>query len=145
MRSIKTKIILLFTVLCCVFSIYASAAGSVSVFVNGKALANSSSAVLMNGTVMLPFRSVFNALGVPNNQITWNQGLHSIEVRTSDQKYIFLVVGSRGALVDDKMLTLPVTPFIQNGSTFVPVRFVSEALGATVKWDNATQRVLITK
>jgi hypothetical protein len=34
-------------------------------------------------------------------------------------------------------------PFIYNGSTYVPLRFVAEALGQPVNWDNNTQTVLI--
>ena len=32
---------------------------------------------------------------------------------------------------------------IVGGSTFVPLRFVSEALGANVRWDGATRTVAI--
>ena len=145
MQAIKKKTIMVFILLCCIFSMYASAASGISVVVNGSPLVATAPAVMVNGTVMLPFRSVFNALGVSDSQITWNAAQKSIEVRTSDERYVFLVVGNRGALVNDKMLTLPVAPFIQNGSTFVPVRFVSEALGAAVKWDSTSKTVFITK
>ena len=36
-----------------------------------------------------------------------------------------------------------VEPFIYEGRTMVPVRFVSEALGADVNWDNKTKTVII--
>lgn len=35
-------------------------------------------------------------------------------------------------------------PFILNGSTYVPLRLVAEALGAVVRWDGENSRVLIT-
>jgi hypothetical protein len=43
------------------------------------------------------------------------------------------------------MITLNTAPYIENGTTLVPVRFVSEALGATVSWDGASKTVTITK
>ncbi|GGG20072.1 copper amine oxidase N-terminal domain-containing protein [Paenibacillus aceti] len=48
-------------------------------------------------------------------------------------------------IVDGKRVTLPDTePFIDNaGNTMVPIRFVSEKLGADVKWDNGKQIVTI--
>lgn len=38
-----------------------------------------------------------------------------------------------------------VAPVQESGTTLVPLRIVSENLGATVKWDGATQRATITK
>jgi len=37
-----------------------------------------------------------------------------------------------------------VEPFIYNGTTYLPVRAVSEALGKTVEWDGATQTVYVS-
>ncbi|MCM3293160.1 copper amine oxidase N-terminal domain-containing protein [Paenibacillus sp. MER 180] len=49
-------------------------------------------------------------------------------------------------IVDGKKVTLPdIEPYIDDaGNTMVPIRFVSEKLGADVKWDNAKQIVTIT-
>ena len=48
-------------------------------------------------------------------------------------------------IVDGKRVTLPDTePYIDDaGNTMVPIRFVSEKLGADVKWDNGKQIVTI--
>ncbi|MDR0268313.1 copper amine oxidase N-terminal domain-containing protein [Paenibacillus sp.] len=48
-------------------------------------------------------------------------------------------------IVNGKKVTLPDTePFIDcAGNTMVPIRFISEKLGADVKWDNAKQIVTI--
>ena len=142
MQAIKRRALLLLVALCCVLSA-ASASGAITVTVNGSALP--ANATIVNGSVMLPFRTVFHALGVTDGQIKWNAAQRSIEVRTSDERYLFLVVGSQGALVNEKMLTLPVAPFIQNGSTYVPVRVVAEALGASVQWKAASRTVAIVK
>ncbi|MGD8190402.1 copper amine oxidase N-terminal domain-containing protein [Brevibacillus ginsengisoli] len=50
--------------------------------------------------------------------------------------------------VDDKVIQLPdVKPFIDSASarTLVPVRFVSQSLGAQVNWDDAKRTVTITR
>lgn len=39
----------------------------------------------------------------------------------------------------------PVEPYIYNGTTYLPVRAVSEALGKVVQWDGSTQSVYIGK
>lgn len=39
----------------------------------------------------------------------------------------------------------PVEPFVYNGTTYLPVRAVSEALGKNVQWDGSTRSVFIGK
>jgi flagellum-specific peptidoglycan hydrolase FlgJ len=48
-------------------------------------------------------------------------------------------------IVDGKDITASAAPVIQEGRTLVPVRFVSEELGAEVEWNNEDRTVQITK
>lgn len=119
-------------------------ADEITVLVNGKPVVSDTSAVISpSGSTMLPFRSIFNALGVSDDSIKWNPNSKSIEVSTGE-RYIFLMIGNTGALIDDKLITLNSAPYIADGRTFVPVRFVSEALGADVQWNKSTKTVTIT-
>lgn len=120
------------------------AADDVRVLVNGKKIIADVPATIVSDRAMLPFRAVFNALGVYDEAIKWNQKSRSIEV-SSGGKYIFLVVGNSGALVNDTLITLDAAPYIENSRTMVPIRFVSEALGADVQWDDKTRTVTIIK
>ncbi|MCX5971200.1 MAG: stalk domain-containing protein, partial [Coprothermobacterota bacterium] len=45
--------------------------------------------------------------------------------------------------VNGTAIASDVEPFIYQGRTFVPIRFVSEALGQPVSWDNENSRVII--
>ena len=64
---------------------------------------------------------------------------------------MLLMVGSSVAIagnmikvyVNGKQVISDQQPFITNGRTMVPLRFVAEALGAEVNWDGATESVLI--
>ncbi len=47
---------------------------------------------------------------------------------------MLLTLGSKTMLVDNKIIEMDVAPFAQNNRTWVPLRFVTEALGAEVKW-----------
>ena len=47
-------------------------------------------------------------------------------------------------IVDGKQLSTPAEPFIYNGTTYLPVRAVGEAVGKEVAWDNDTKTVTLT-
>jgi len=48
--------------------------------------------------------------------------------------------------VDGKEIAFPdAQPFMESGRVMVPVRFVTEALGGTVKWDSKTKKISIAK
>jgi len=50
-------------------------------------------------------------------------------------KVVELWIGKLEAKVNGKTVKLDVPPMIKKGRTFVPIRFVSEALGAKVDWN----------
>lgn len=66
------------------------------------------------------------------------------------QKTIQVATGVN-VYVDDAPLLMtdaagnPVEAFIYNGSTYLPVRAVSQAVGTTIQWDGPTQSVYIGK
>ena len=45
--------------------------------------------------------------------------------------------------VNDKEVQMDTKPYIENGRTMVPVRFISEALGLKVDWNGEVQKVSI--
>lgn len=50
-----------------------------------------------------------------------------------------------GLVINGVPVTTTPEPFIQDGRTLVPVRLISEKLGAAVDWNNDTRQVTITK
>jgi hypothetical protein len=90
------------------------------------------------GRVYVPLRGVFEALGASvvyqNGTINATERGHSIQLH----------IGSSQALVNGQNETLDSPPFVQGSRTLVPLRFVAEALGAAVAWNNNTSTVRIT-
>lgn len=64
---------------------------------------------------------------------------------TTKTDVIVLTINSVVADVFGKQVVNDVTPVIRNDRTMLPARFVAEALGASVEWDEAAQKVTITK
>ncbi|EFM25732.1 copper amine oxidase domain protein [Peptoniphilus duerdenii ATCC BAA-1640] len=59
-----------------------------------------------------------------------------------------LVIGSKKLVVTvngvQKEVVMDVEPFISNNRTMLPIRFVAEALGFKVEWDDPTRTVILT-
>lgn len=58
-------------------------------------------------------------------------------------KNIKLTIDKKEYLVDNKQKILDSAPYIKNNRTFLPIRFISENLGAIVKWDSITGTAFI--
>ena len=68
------------------------------------------------------------------------------ETRDGQQVEIILTISSNQVLVNETPVTLDCpAEVLPPGRTFVPLRFVSETLGAQVDWDAATQGITITR
>lgn len=93
----------------------------------------------MLGRVMVPVRSVFEMIGA---HVRWDNVDQTV---TADRKDISieLVIGSSTATVSGAAVPMDVPAQIYEGSTFVPLRFVCEALGATVNWDRESNTIAI--
>jgi uncharacterized lipoprotein YddW (UPF0748 family) len=60
-----------------------------------------------------------------------------------DYYNIVLTIGSKHYSVNGTSLEMDVAPFISDSRTFVPVRFIGEALGFSVSWDGSKKEVKI--
>jgi hypothetical protein len=56
---------------------------------------------------------------------------------------VTLTVNKKAATLNNKPMTLEQAPVIIQGNTMIPIRFVTEALGGTVSWDDAERKVTI--
>ena len=69
-------------------------------------------------------------------------------VEEPEVRNVILLIDQRIAHLDARRLEMDVAPFIQDGRTFVPLRFVAEAFGAELDWtprDAPTEVVTLTK
>ena len=68
-----------------------------------------------------------------------------VSVATNGLKSINVMYNNIKIAVDGKEVKTDSEPFVYNGSTYVPIRVVSEALGAEVNWNDKTKTVEIGK
>lgn len=90
-----------------------------------------------NGTTLIPLRFVTDKLG---GKLTLTGKNISIE---KGDRQIAMTIGGRTATVNGETVTLDTPSVAVNGRTLVPLRFVSQALGETIKWDGVNQYIWI--
>ncbi|MGE7690623.1 copper amine oxidase N-terminal domain-containing protein [Lysinibacillus sp. NPDC097214] len=122
------------------FAPSAEAAPAITVEIDGDEVEFDQGAVSINGRTLVPMRTIFEEL---ESTVQWNAKTKSITAVRGTKK-IGLVIGSKTATVNGQKIALDVAPQIINGRTLVPLRFISEALGAKVDWNNQTKTVYIT-
>ncbi|MDR6549072.1 stalk domain-containing protein [Paenibacillus qinlingensis] len=112
----------------------------ISVKIDGQPLTiTGAKPLLIKEKTFVPLRDIFEALGAA---VQWNQTDNSVTA-TKGKTTVWLQIGSRKARVNGTEVALEVEPQLVGNFTMVPVRFISEALGANVKWDGTTQTVSI--
>ncbi|HEX8550084.1 MAG TPA: copper amine oxidase N-terminal domain-containing protein [Abditibacteriaceae bacterium] len=119
----------------------AHAQGGITVLLNGQVLnLGATGATQSAGRVLVPLRGVFEALGA---NVDYDANTQTV-FATSGATQMQLRIGSTQANVNGQTRFLDVPAQTRFGRTLVPLRFVSESLGATVSWNEAQRTVYIT-
>ena len=85
-------------------------------------------------------RAIFENLGA---DIAWDDATETV-TGTKDDLTVTLKIGDTTAYVNGREVTLDVPAMLLYDRTMVPIRFVSESLGAKVDWEEASKTVFIT-
>ncbi len=115
-------------------------AQDISVVINGSEKNFTPAPVIKDGSTLVPMRAFFEALGC---NVDWdNQTRTAIGSRNGIK--VELPIGSTSAFVNGQPKTLAVKAQLIDNSTFIPLRFVGEALGDLVEWEGSTSTITIT-
>lgn len=135
------RLIALFVLILVLFSgVTTEASSHIKINLNGENVIYDQSPVIVNGTTLVPMRGIFESLGAT---ITWNSESKTV-TGIKDNNEIKLIIGSTGALKNGDLVQLSQPAQIINGHTMVPLRFISESLGAEVAWDSSSKTINIT-
>ncbi len=94
-----------------------------------------------NGRTFVPYRYLALALGVADDDIVWDDSTKKVTVTKGDI-VVEATIGSTTLTVNGEAVTMDVAPEIKNGRTMLPARYLAEALGGSVGWDQATKTVV---
>lgn len=76
--------------------------------------------------------------------VVWNEAAQQVILK-NDGVEVVLTIGSKTYTVNGVEKTADVAPVIVDSRTFLPARYVAEAFGAAVVWEETTQTVRIQK
>ncbi|MGI6435884.1 MAG: copper amine oxidase N-terminal domain-containing protein [Syntrophomonadaceae bacterium] len=112
----------------------------ITILIDGRPLITDVSPIIQNERTLVPLRAIFEALGA---EVFWNDTERSIKAVKGDLT-VQLQIANTMAIKNGTTVPIDVPAQILQDRTLVPVRFVSEALGADVQWDQVLRRVTIT-
>lgn len=112
----------------------------ISVYLNNVPIVFDTEPSINDGTTYVPMRGIFEALGA---DVKWNDSEKSITV-INNSNTIKLYVGKNDIVINGKKSAKSPYPVISDGRTLVPLRSISELMGADVDWNSATRRIDIS-
>lgn len=115
--------------------------GSREASVWGKKVTSDTEPVIVGGRAMLPARFIAENLGA---EVSWNEADRMMIIKKKMSE-IWIVVDSDEAYTDGRKTILDSAPFIKQGRTYTPVRFIVENLGYSVLWNADTKQIIIEK
>lgn len=114
--------------------------GDIKVIINGVTQQYTQSPIVSQNTTLVPLRGVFESLGA---QVEWDSKAKKVTASKNDDT-LTLNIGSKLAYKNSKPVQLDAATQIQKGQVLVPLRFVSQSLGAKVNWDQTSRTVTIS-
>ncbi|MDE7054421.1 MAG: thermonuclease family protein [Oscillospiraceae bacterium] len=115
----------------------ATTAGAVDLYVDDSKIEVDVPPVVVDGRTLVPVRAIFEAIGAT---VEWD-GVTNTAIGVRDGITVQIQINNTTAYVNGEARTLDVPAQLINNRTMVPARFISEAMGCDVTWDQATQTV----
>jgi hypothetical protein len=113
--------------------------GSIKLVVDGKKLSTDTDPMMRSAAIFVPLRGVLEEF---KSRVSFDKATNTVKA-VRGKKTVVLVIDSTSAKVDGVKTIMPIPAFIYNNRTMVPLRFVSESLGCSVRWEPRTNTVYI--
>jgi len=94
-----------------------------------------------NDRTFVPVRFLGNALGISNDNITWDNNTQTATIKGT-KATLQMTIGKAQVVSNGQAKVIDVAPILKSDRTFLPARYVAEGLGYQVIWDEVTQTVV---
>lgn len=116
----------------------------IKVIVDSKPVVFDQQPIIQDGRTLVPMRAIFEAMGCT---VDWEAASQKVTASNSAKTITMNINNVSMRVAESKgvnTVTLDVPPQIIGGRTLVPVRAISEALGANVAWDGDSRTVTVS-
>jgi hypothetical protein len=96
-------------------------------------------ALVKGGTILIPLRSMFEQMGA---SVSYDAASKTVSVAKPGSE-VKVTVGKPEVVINGETRPLDVAPIIYQGTVLVPVRVISEGMGAYVQWVPDKQLVVV--
>lgn len=97
-----------------------------------------------NSRTMVPIRYIANACGISDDNIVWN-GATQTATMSGANTVVTIKVGASTITTSTGTITMDTVAVNKDGRIYVPLRFIANAFGADVAWNQATKTASIMK
>ena len=113
----------------------------VEVQVNGETVDfDGAAAEISGGRTMVPMRAVLEALGA---QVDYDRATRTVKASLGEVELTHVIGTDRIAVTGGETLTMDAASYVKGGSSMVPLRFFSQALGCEVYWDRGARTAVV--
>ena len=116
------------------------ASDTISVTLDGNYIEFDVHPQIINGRTMVPIRAIFEKMGAV---VEWD-GNTSSAICTKGDTVVKMTVNSMDMYINNQLTKMDISPVVIDGRTLAPARYVAEAFGADVQWDQNNNAVIIT-
>lgn len=113
----------------------------IALFINGNRMALDHKPLIEKNSTLVPFTPILKELGY---SISFDNSTKTVTAKNK-QTEIKFTIGSKTGYVNGKKKALSIAPKIINGTTYVPVRFISDASNEKVTYDPDVYAVQVGK
>lgn len=97
--------------------------------------------VLRHGRIFVPVREFVDLF---EGDITWDEEQKLIQIESAYDDQIKFVIDQPEVTLNGESYILDLAPFMQDGTTYVPIRHVAELMHIQISWDDQTNTITLT-
>ncbi|KZE75377.1 hypothetical protein AV654_26795 [Paenibacillus elgii] len=112
----------------------------IEVILDGERMTFPTDPVLIDGSVFVPMRTLFENLGY---RVKWFLNKQYISAEKQGKTLDMEIDWPYASVDNEQIIPLSLPPRLIDGSAYVPLRFVGEVSGMRVRWDTASKTVFI--
>jgi hypothetical protein len=116
-----------------------NAANPIQIIMNGSQIKSTIHPQIIQDRTFVPLRAIAEGLG---SKVSWDNELHKATVEKAGLTMEF-IIGSSTVTLNGNAAAIEAAPYITEGTTMLPLRFIGEQFGLRVSWEPLNRAVYL--